>query len=85
MSCAKKTSWRAGSYDDIREGLRTLRSGRVKRIYTPRCDRFQSNPRSTIDNALRDAFRTVIGFDPLYERNPAWKFPRQIDYGVADA
>ena len=31
-------------------------------------------PRSTEDNALKAAFRKVIGWDPLCDPDPRWKF-----------
>ncbi len=83
-SCAKKAGWARGDYDDQRGRPRTLHSGRVARASYPLKNRWPAEPRSAIDNALRDAFRKVIGFDPLHDRSPEWGFPRQIDDETAD-
>ncbi len=83
MSCDKKKAWQQGDHDDQRERLRTRHSGRAERLSYALKERCPAEPRSAIDNAVRDAFRAVVGFDPLRERNPAWVFPRQID-GATD-
>ncbi len=86
MSCAKKTAWARGAYGNQRERLRILRSrSEVERLSTPLDNCPPAGPRSTIDNALREAFRKVIGFDPMHDKNPAWKFRRQIDDEASDA
>ena len=79
-SCAKKAGWAKGDYGDQKERLQALRCGSaVERISTPPDDLPPAGLHSTIDNALRDAFRHVVAFDPLHDKKPAWKFPRQID------
>ncbi len=85
MSCAKKASWERGDYDDQRDRLRTLGCGKVEHLSTRKSQCLPAGPGSTIDNVLRDAFRQIIGFDPLYDKNPTWKFPKQKSIVADDA